>query len=599
MGIKHYVLGALAVVAIAACAQLSQAQTSNAIVVSSCGTPPNTYTAGTSRPITQDTNGNGCSAASVSASISGFAPATTGTPISVTTGGVTGTLPAGAVVVASNVGTTNTAYCKLGASATTSDQPIAPNGGWFAFTVGANTQLTCITSTSTTTVNMVGGAGLPTGTGGGGGGSGGGGAVTIADGADVTLGAKADAKSTATDTTPVTAMQVLKEISAMEQAPASRAVTNAGTFATQLTGSTNNINNISGTVSLPTGAATSALQPSNAAQGSTTSGQTGHLVMGAVTTSSPSYTTAQTSPLSLDTSGNLRVNIVTGSSSGAVAQGSTTSGQSVVPMGCRTLTSAPTDTTAQTNMPSCDTAGALRVNVTSATGVSQGSTTSGQTISPIGCRTLTSAPTDTTAQTNMPWCRTNGTLAQDLVSINGTTVSTGTGAQGSGTPRVTVATDTATIAGSAPGTAGTASSNVVTVQGIASMTPVQTSLVPTTTNGATAYGLQSAASTNSTNVKNAAGTLLGLNLINTTTTIYYLRMYDSSSAPTCSSATNFSRTWPVPPAAASGGAGGIAASLPVNGVAFANGISFCLTGGPSSTDNTNAATGVFVNIDYK
>jgi hypothetical protein len=58
-------------------------------------------------------------------------------------------------------------------------------------------------------------------------------AVTIADGADVTLGAKADAKSTATDTTPVTVMQVLKEISAMEQAPASRAVTNAGTFATQ------------------------------------------------------------------------------------------------------------------------------------------------------------------------------------------------------------------------------------------------------------------------------------------------------------------------------------------------------------------------------
>lgn len=111
---------------------------------------------------------------SASASISGFNPTTTGTPISVTTGGVTGTLPSGAVVVASNVGTTNVAYCKLGASATTSDQPIAPNGGWFAFTVAAATQLTCITSTSTTTVNMVGGTGLPTGTGGGGGGSGGG-----------------------------------------------------------------------------------------------------------------------------------------------------------------------------------------------------------------------------------------------------------------------------------------------------------------------------------------------------------------------------------------------------------------------------------------
>lgn len=110
---------------------------------------------------------------SLSATTTGFpgTTQTTGTPISVTTGGVTGTLPSGAVVVASNVGATNNAYCKLGASAATSDQMIPPNS-WFGFTIGSNTQLTCITSTSTTTVNMVGGAGLPTGAGGGGGGSG-------------------------------------------------------------------------------------------------------------------------------------------------------------------------------------------------------------------------------------------------------------------------------------------------------------------------------------------------------------------------------------------------------------------------------------------
>lgn len=58
---------------------------------------------------------------------------------------------------------------------------------------------------------------------------------SVSDGAMVTLGSKADAKSTATDTTAVTAMQVLKEISYMEQNPASRAVTNAGTFAVQST----------------------------------------------------------------------------------------------------------------------------------------------------------------------------------------------------------------------------------------------------------------------------------------------------------------------------------------------------------------------------
>src|SRR5215469_11472491 len=72
-------------------------------------------------------------------------------------------------------------------------------------------------------------------------------------------------------------------------------------------GGTWNINNISGTVSLPTGAATSANQPTAAAIGSTTSGQTGNLAMGAVTTAAPSYTTGQTNNLSLTTTGLLRV----------------------------------------------------------------------------------------------------------------------------------------------------------------------------------------------------------------------------------------------------------------------------------------------------
>jgi hypothetical protein len=107
------------------------------------------------------------------AAIVGFRPTAYGTPISVTTGGVTGTLPAGTTVVATNVGSNNGAYCALGGSATTSDQYIAPNGGWFQFYISGDTQLTCITASSTTTVNMAGGTGLPTGTGGGGGGSGG------------------------------------------------------------------------------------------------------------------------------------------------------------------------------------------------------------------------------------------------------------------------------------------------------------------------------------------------------------------------------------------------------------------------------------------
>jgi hypothetical protein len=73
-----------------------------------------------------------------------------------------------------------------------------------------------------------------------------------------------------------------------------------------------NITNVSGTVTLPTGASTAALQPTNAAQASTTSGQTGPLVQGAVTTAAPTYTTAQTDPLSLTTAGALRVDASAG-----------------------------------------------------------------------------------------------------------------------------------------------------------------------------------------------------------------------------------------------------------------------------------------------
>jgi hypothetical protein len=108
----------------------------------------------------------------------------------------------------------------------------------------------------------------------------------------------------------------------------------------------------------------------------------------------------------------------------------------------------------------------------------------------------------------------------------------------------------------------------------------------------------SAASNNATNCKAAAGNFYGVDVVNTTTTTYYLRLYNTSSAPTCSSATGFIRSIPIPPAAASGQAGGIVrmSPLPVN---YGTGLSYCLTGGASSTDNTSAATGIYGAVLYK
>ena len=115
----------------------------------------------------------------LTATLGGFTPSSSGarmTPLTVTTSDSSGTLPTGNVVVVANTGTTNPMYCNVnGVAATTSDQLITANGGWFSFTIPATvTTLHCIATGGSTTANGVGGSGLATGTGGGsGGGSGG------------------------------------------------------------------------------------------------------------------------------------------------------------------------------------------------------------------------------------------------------------------------------------------------------------------------------------------------------------------------------------------------------------------------------------------
>lgn len=126
--------------------------------------------------------------------------------------------------------------------------------------------------------------------------------------------------------------------------------------------------------------------------------------------------------------------------------------------------------------------------------------------------------------------------------------------------------------------------------------PVQTNLSAATTGGCTPYGYQSAATTNATAVATGARTLCSLTVINTTGTISYLRLYNLGAAPTCSSSTGFAYTVPIP--AATSGAG-VAPDLGPFGQAFPAGLGFCLTGGPTGTDNTAATAGVFVVASYK
>lgn len=111
-------------------------------------------------------------------------------------------------------------------------------------------------------------------------------------------------------------------------------------------------------------------------------------------------------------------------------------------------------------------------------------------------------------------------------------------------------------------------------------------------------GTGSTASTNATNCASAAAKFFGGRFINTSTTIAYLRLYNLSSSPTCSSSTGFIETIPVPPAASAGQAGGWV-DISSMGVPYGTGLGFCITGGGANNDNTNAPAGVFGVLRYR
>lgn len=137
-----------------------------------------------------------------------------------------------------------------------------------------------------------------------------------------------------------------------------------------------------------------------------------------------------------------------------------------------------------------------------------------------------------------------GTQDSNTKQVNGVTTSTGSGAVGTGSQRVAVGTDTATIAGSAPGTDGTQSANYVSVQGagVGGALPVMC--------GRSKSNLS--ASTNA--VKSGAGNLCGIFVASSTSCT--LKLWDNTTQATTILVNTFSAsaaTWyPLPFAFATG-----------------------------------------------
>ena len=154
------------------------------------------------------------------------------------------------------------------------------------------------------------------------------------------------------------------------------------------------------------------------------------------------------------------------------------------------------------------------------------------------------------------------------------------------------------------GTAGTASSDVITIQGIASMTAVKTdssattqpvSYAAATTGGYTAYSLISANTTNATVVKASAGTVASIQVYNINASPVYLKLYNMATTPA-------ETDTPVKRILVPGGTTGTGSNIPIpaQGLAFSTGIAFRLVAGIADNSTTAvSASEQTVNIDYK
>jgi hypothetical protein len=120
--------------------------------------------------------------------------------------------------------------------------------------------------------------------------------------------------------------------------------------------------------------------------------------------------------------------------------------------------------------------------------------------------------------------------------------------------------------------------------------------IPGATGGTSTYFVQPAASDNHVVIKAGAGTVYGVTVFNNSGTINYLRLYDATTGFNgCNSATNLKTQIQIP---ASTSVGGAAVPFPL-GMAFATGISICISSGYATTDTTNAtASAMSVTVSY-
>lgn len=176
------------------------------------------------------------------------------------------------------------------------------------------------------------------------------------------------------------------------------------------------------------------------AQGSTTSGQNGALVQGATTTAAPTQTTGTTNPVSLTTSGAVRTDktSIAGTTT-SVSNGTTDAGTQRV-----TISS---DSTGQVKLATgANTIGALTANQSTNIAQMNGvATTMGNGVSGTGVQRVTIASDSTGVVSLAAGANTIGSLAANQsinnAQVSGTAIDVNSGVKSAGTMRVVIATD--------------------------------------------------------------------------------------------------------------------------------------------------------------
>lgn len=116
------------------------------------------------------------------------------------------------------------------------------------------------------------------------------------------------------------------------------------------------------------------------------------------------------------------------------------------------------------------------------------------------------------------------------------------------------------------------------------------------TGGATPYSWLADGSTTAISIKGAPSQLTDIQVTNTLAAAVYVRLYNTASAPTCTSATGIVARYIIPANATGAGA---TFDFPV-GKAFTVGIGACITTTVADTNNTAVASAsVAISVNYR